>query len=174
MKKYKTKNATMNHQIQESNMLLILPDGSKYGLVDKECALKMAMDEEMDLVLLSDSSNGKPAVCKIFDYSKEQYRKQKKKKHHHKTGIMKEIQFSLNISDHDLEIKHKKVRNFLEKGQLVRYVMKLKGRQKRNIDYALSIFNEKLNTLEEDATWEKTQKGEGRISTTLTQKKQTQ
>jgi translation initiation factor IF-3 len=94
-------------------------------------ALNTANDEEKDVILINDSQN--PPIVKIEDYNKFLYEQEKIEKERKRNSIkttLKEIQLSVNISDHDLETKSKKGREFLKDGDKVKVVISLKGRQK--------------------------------------------
>jgi len=94
-------------------------------------AQKLANDEEKDLILINE--NQTPAIVKIEVYNKFLYeleKAEKEKKRNSNKSQLKEIQLSVNISDHDLETKSKKGREFLKDGDKVKVVISLKGRQK--------------------------------------------
>jgi translation initiation factor IF-3 len=94
-------------------------------------ALNTANDEEKDVILINESQN--PPIVKIEDYNKFLYEQEKIEKERKRNSIkttLKEIQLSVNISDHDLETKSKKGREFLKDGDKVKVVISLKGRQK--------------------------------------------
>ena len=95
-------------------------------------AQKMAHDEEKDLILINDTQN--PPIVRIEDYNKFLYEleKSEKEKRKNNKSQLKEIQLSVNISDHDLETKAKKGREFLKDGDKVKVVISLKGREKAN------------------------------------------
>ena len=87
--------------------------------------------EEKDLILINE--NQTPAIVKIEVYNKFLYeleKAEKEKKRNSNKSQLKEIQLSVNISDHDLETKSKKGREFLKDGDKVKVVISLKGRQK--------------------------------------------
>ena len=67
----------INNQIKEREVLLIKFDGDSGGIVSTVDALQMAQDEGMDLIEVSKSKNGKPAVCKISNYGKLKYKESK-------------------------------------------------------------------------------------------------
>ena len=76
--------------------------------------------------------NGKtdPPIIKLGDYSKYLYELKKQQKHKNKnTTVMKDIQLSTNISQHDLEIKAKHALEFIEEGHKVRVTLIMKGRE---------------------------------------------
>ncbi|HUS51723.1 MAG TPA: translation initiation factor IF-3, partial [Candidatus Paceibacterota bacterium] len=117
-----------NNQIKEEVILLITSTGEMHGEISIEDALTMAQEENLDLVEVSKSKNGKPPVCKLVDYGKLKYKESKKK--HTVKEKTKEVIFGLNIGEHDLNTKNKHVFKFLEKDCKIRYVLELRGRQR--------------------------------------------
>lgn len=96
-------------------------------------AQKIANSEEKDLILINENQN--PPIVRIEDYNKFLYameKAEKEKKKNSNKSVLKEVQLSVNISDHDLETKSKKGREFLKDGDKVKVVILLKGRQKAN------------------------------------------
>ena len=92
-------------------------------------ALKMAQDQQLDLVEISPGAN--PPVCKIIDYNKFLYNEKKKKKEmkaNSKTSEVKEIRFTPNTDDHDFEFKSKHAEKFLADGNKVKAHVQFKGR----------------------------------------------
>ncbi len=93
-------------------------------------ALDLAYDRGMDLVLMSGQAT--PPVCKIMDYGKycfERDKREKEAKKKQQTVELKEIQLSYRIDTHDFETKVKHARRFLGDGNKVRVVMKFRGRE---------------------------------------------
>lgn len=92
-------------------------------------ALKLALEREMDLIEVAAKTD--PPVCRIMDFGKFQYQKEKKSKNSkaHKVEI-KGIRLSFNIAPHDLEMKAAQAQKFLEKGDRVRAEIVLRGREK--------------------------------------------
>jgi len=101
-------------------------------VLSKYEAQVIANSEEKDLILINESQN--PPIVKIEEYNKFLYVLEKAEKEKKKAtkSVLKEIQLSVNISDHDLETKAKKGREFLKDGDKVKVVISLKGRQKAN------------------------------------------
>lgn len=92
-------------------------------------AWRKAEDEGLDLVLVS-SADATPPVVRIQDFKKLQYEKKKKQRQNkHKTEL-KEIQLKANISDHDLQTKVNNIERFLQRGDKVKIVVRLKGRER--------------------------------------------
>jgi translation initiation factor IF-3 len=98
-------------------------------LVPTAQALKMAEEQEMDLVEISPTAD--PPVCRILDYQKFLYQQKKKQKEiKAKTVkvVVKEIRFGPNTDDHDYNFKLKHAVNFLEEGAKVKAFVFFKGR----------------------------------------------
>lgn len=88
------------------------------------------LSEEMGLDLIEINSNTNPIIVKLEDYSKYLYELKKQlKQKNRKTSVLKEIQLSVNISEHDLLIKANKAKKFLLDGDKVKVVLKMKGRE---------------------------------------------
>jgi len=131
MKNYKEKKEgeyKLNGEIKEREVRLVdLPEGYENGVYKIDVALKMAEDLEGDLILVSEKIT--PAICKIMDYSKFRYEKKKKEKDlKRKNSVLKELKFSPDIAENDLNIKSKKAIEFLEEGNKVRVTVQFKGR----------------------------------------------
>ena len=141
----------MNDAIQDSTILLIGADGTKYGVVTRKEALDIAREKELDLILVSESNGKKPCVCKLQDYSKLKYLKSKKNKHNKSNYIVKEIRINYNIFEHDLQTKHKHVTKFLLKHYKVKYILQIKGRQRYKVkkEELLKRCNEFLDDFDE-------------------------
>ena len=93
-------------------------------------ALQMAYDKGLDLCLMS--AQGNPPVCKIMDYGKFRFDREKREKEAKKKQQvveLKEIQLSPRIETHDFETKLKHARRFLENGDKVKVCVKFKGRE---------------------------------------------
>lgn len=105
-------------------------DGEAIGIMSSAQALEMAYDQGYDLVLMS--AQAKPPVCKIMDYGKFRFERDKREKEAKKkqqTIELKEIQLSYRIETHDFETKVKHALRFLTDGNKVRVVMKFRGRE---------------------------------------------
>lgn len=93
-------------------------------------ALKLAQDQELDLVEIA--PNAKPPVAKIVDFNKFLYQQEKKKKEEKKkakASETKEIRLGPFMSEHDLQTVIKKAREFFTDGHKLRLVLKFRGRQ---------------------------------------------
>lgn len=102
-------------------------------VVSTYSAQRLADDLGLDLVEINSAPN--PSICQIIDYKKFLFEEKKRKKDHNKkqkekVKDLKEMQFKPNIDTNDLEVKTKKVRDFLEKGHKVKVTMRFSGREK--------------------------------------------
>lgn len=109
---------------------MIGADGEQIGILKLEQAVAKAEEVGLDLVLMS--PNAKPPVCKIIDYGKYKYEQSKKaneaKKKQHVIQI-KEVKVRASTDPHDLEVKLKHARKFLEQGNKVKLSLRFRGRE---------------------------------------------
>lgn len=120
-----------------ANMIRVVgsEDFIKEGIYSKREALNAAIDNGLDLVQMSEQDD--LAICRIMDYSKycfEQKKKERRNKNKSPKNEIKEIQLGANISDHDFDVKKKKVIEFIEKGSKVKLSVKFKGRMIQHKD----------------------------------------
>lgn len=118
----------INHHIRVPQVRLV-GDNVEVGVYSTQEAMKMAQDQELDLVEISPQAD--PPVCKIIDYNKFLYDKKKKEKEMKakaKTTEMKEIRFTPNTDDHDFDFKAKHAESFLKEGNKVKAYVQFKGR----------------------------------------------
>jgi translation initiation factor IF-3 len=143
-KQLKKKLHQINEDITASKVRLIDEEKNQVGIVPISKALEMARDKELDLVAISPDAD--PPVCRLLDYGKYLYSLQKKaheaQKMQRKIHI-KEIKFTPVIGEHDIEVKLKKIKQFLEEGNKVKITIWLKGRQKRKPEM-LNTMTEKI------------------------------
>jgi translation initiation factor IF-3 len=117
-----------NHMIRVPEVRLV-GENIEPGIYPTADALKMATDQQLDLVEISPGAN--PPVCKIIDYNKFLYDEKKKKKEmkaKSKTSEVKEVRFTPNTDDHDFEFKCKHAEKFLLDGNKVKAHVQFKGR----------------------------------------------
>ena len=109
----------------------LVSDGEPILLSSFE-AFKLAQSEGKDLILINESQN--PPIVRIEDYNKFIYdfeKSQKLKQKSQQKSELKEIQLSCDIAINDLQTKARKAREFIEDGDKVRCVCRMKGRQKQ-------------------------------------------
>ncbi|MBR4979213.1 MAG: translation initiation factor IF-3 [Clostridia bacterium] len=120
----------INEQIRAKEVRVIDGDGSQLGVMSVKDALKIAYAKDLDLVEISPNSD--PPVCRVMDYGKYRFERDKKEKEAKKKQQMidvKEIQLSCRIDTHDFETKLKHARRFLDAGNKVKVCVKFRGRE---------------------------------------------
>lgn len=116
----------------------------------------MAYERDLDLVLIS--PNAEPPVCRIMDYGKfkfDQAKRLKEQRKAQKTVDIKEVQLSMTIDTHDVEVKAKHARRFLEDGDKVKVSIRMRGRQQARPEIGVEIMNSFFEMVKELGTIEK-------------------
>lgn len=118
----------MNERIRISQIRVIGEDGKMLGIMSPQEALKIAKNVGLDLIEIVPTA--RPPVCKIIEYGKYKYEQSKKQSSSTtKKTKFKEIKFHPRIDEHDYQTKHKKICEFLEKGNQVRIAVEFRGRE---------------------------------------------
>ncbi|MCX7795966.1 MAG: translation initiation factor IF-3 [bacterium] len=133
----------VNNQIQAAQIRLIDAKGRHIGVVPLKEGLRLAREAGLDLVEVNPGAN--PPVCKILDYGKFQYEKNKKDKEakkKQKVIEVKEIRLRPEIGLHDLETKIRGAKEFLAEGNKVKFTIRLRGRQFLHTDRSISLANQ--------------------------------
>ena len=124
------KELMINEEIKAKEVRVVGVDGEAIGIMSSDDALNLAYDKGYDLVLMAPQAQ--PPVCRIMDYGKYRFERDKKEKEAKKKQQvieLKEIQLSCRIDTHDFETKARHAQKFLESGNKVRVVMRFKGRE---------------------------------------------
>ena len=153
----------INSDIRDSEVRVVGPDGSQLGIMSAREANELADKQGLDLVKISPHTN--PPVCKIMDYGKFLFDKAKKEKEHRKNQKvveLKEVQLSMTIEQHDIDIKAKNAIRFLQNGDKVKVSIRMSGRQQAYSDRGVETENKFAESLAEYAVIEKPAKVEGR------------
>lgn len=135
----------INHQIKAPELRVITDDGTNLGVISLSVALVEAQKRNLDLIEISPTAV--PPVAKIMDYGKYQYdekKKQKVAKAKVVTTGVKTIQVKIGTGEHDLELKAKKVSEWLGEGNRVKIDLYLVGRSKY-MDF--NFLKERLNRI---------------------------
>ena len=130
----------MNETIRASELRVIDPDGKQLGVLSRSEALAAAEQHGLDLVEISPDAN--PPVAKIVDWGKYNYQRTKqlqKNKRNAKNPEIKQMRFGLKISDHDMDVKLRKVTGFLEEGHKVKLVIIYRGRELAHKDLGFKL-----------------------------------
>ncbi len=159
----------LNGDIRAKEVRCLGDDGTQYGIISRNEALRQAEDLGLDLVLIA--PDGKPPVCKIMDYGKFKYQQEKKKKEakkKQKVIDIKEIKFSVKIAQNDIDYKIKHAREFLEAGKHVKFRVFLRGREMANPQAGVEVLERVWPLVEDIADRDKAPSLEGRYVNMMT------
>ncbi|MFI5267042.1 MAG: translation initiation factor IF-3 [Chloroflexota bacterium] len=120
----------MNDKIRAREVSVIDQTGASLGVLSLRDALDAAAARGVDLVEVNPTAN--PPVCKLLDYGRfqfEQSKRQREASKAQKNFVLKEIRFRPNVGEHDVETKMKNIREFLNAGDKVKVVVRLRGRE---------------------------------------------
>lgn len=126
--------------IQAPQLRVVDEDGAQLGVMTRQEAMRLAQDQELDLVEISPNAN--PPVAKIVDWGKFNYQRTKQQQKNRKLAKavdLKQMRFGLKISDHDLDVKLKKVTGFLDNGHKVKIVIFYRGREMAHKDIGFKL-----------------------------------
>ena len=158
------KEMLVNEQIDAKEIRVIGADGEQLGIMSTDQALRMAYNDGLDLVMMT--GNSTPPVCKIMNFGKFRFEREKKEKEAKKKQQvveLKEIQLSCRIENHDFETKLKHAHKFLSGGNKVRVVLRFKGREMAHQDLGVEIMEKFRVACEELGTVDKKPALDGRI-----------
>ncbi len=137
---------------------LIDEQNEQLGILETHEALDRAREAGLDLVEVAPTSD--PPVCRIMDYGKWLYEQKRKtrealKKHQRHSATLKEIRLRPETDKHDLEMKLKHGREFLEKGHKLQFTMFFRGRQMLHRDRGYAVLEEITESLQDLAKIER-------------------
>jgi len=162
----------INEQIRANELRVIGESGEQLGILSRQDALKAAEEAGLDLVEIS--PNADPPVAKIVDWGKYQYQKMKeaqKSRRNNKQSELKQMRFGLKIGQGDLEIKLRKVREFLAEGHKVRIQIFFRGRENAHREIGYDMMKKIGTMLEEEAVFEHQPQMAGRNLSVVIRKK---
>ena len=120
----------VNRRIRVPRVLVIDEEGNKLGEFLTKDAVQLATDRGLDLIEVS--PNSRPPVCKIGDYGQLKYDRKKKAAAARKNQVrvqLKEVKVRPKTDDHDMGVKVKHARRFLEEGNKVKVTVRFRGRE---------------------------------------------
>ncbi|NLL16074.1 MAG: translation initiation factor IF-3 [Clostridiales bacterium] len=153
----------INEEIRDKEVRLVSETGEQLGIVPIAEALKIAANQNLDLVKIAPQAN--PPVCKVMDYGKyrfEQSKREKEAKKHQHAIEIKEVQLSLNIDKHDLETKVGHAVRFLNAGNKVKVAIRFRGREMAHPERGIEIMEQFASMCGEICTIEKKPNIDGR------------
>lgn len=159
-----TKETPINEEIKAKEIRVVGDDGEQLGIMSSDAALKIAYDKGLDLVMMA--AQAEPPVCRIMDYGKYRFEKEKREKEARKkqqTVELKEVQLSCRIDKHDFETKVNHALRFLGAGNKVRVVVKFRGREMSHMEIGRDILDRFAESVSELGTVDKKPSTEGRF-----------
>ncbi len=137
-----------NLGITVPEVMVLDNDGTNLGVMAPADALKLAKEQELDLVLINPKST--PPVAKIIDFGQFKYQQEKEERlkvaHAHVTEV-KTVRLSLRISPHDMEIRQNQTIQFLNDGDKVKAEIILKGREMQQKPMATAVVEKFINNV---------------------------
>jgi len=142
----------INEEITADEVRLIDKNNQQLGIVSIQQALRFAEESDLDLVEVSPSAD--PPVCRILDFSKYYYQKERKsreaKKKQH-VVLLKEVKFGPNTDEHDYTFKKNNAIRFLKQHNKVKFTVKFRGRQIAHKELGYNVLERLSKDLEEIA-----------------------
>jgi len=142
----------VNEQIRISPVRLIDADGEQVGVVSLDTARDRAEEAGLDLVEVAPTA--RPPVVKLMDWGKHRYELQKKareaRKNQHTVDV-KEVQLRPRTDDHDFDTKLRRARRFLSEGNVVRVVLRFRGRELRRPEVGVAMLDKMLDATQDVA-----------------------
>jgi len=152
-----------NGQIRFPNIRVIDSEGNPLGIITPKEAMAIALEKNLDLVLVSETA--KPPVCKIMDYGKYKYERDKKlkeaKKKQHNADV-KEVKMRYKIEEHDYQVRVKNAQRFLKSGDKVKATVSFRGREIQHSNLAIDLLKRMAADLEDVGEVQQRPKREGR------------
>ena len=153
----------INGEIRDKEVRVISATGEQLGIMSAAEALRIADEENLDLVKIS--PNAQPPVCKIMNYGKfkfEQAKKEKENRKNQKVVELKEIYLSMTIDIGDMNVKAKKTLEILGDGNKVKVSIKMRGRQMAHASMGVDVMKRFFEMLDGKAVMDKAPTTEGR------------
>lgn len=153
----------VNGQIRARSIRVVDDEGGQVGILDLPKAIEMARERGLDLVEVS--PNATPPVCRIMDFGKFKYEQKKKSQEARKKQVVttiKEIKVRPQTDKHDLEVKVRAVRRFLEDGDKVKFNVFFRGREYAHPELGEKVLRTILEAVKDQAKLEVPPQMDGR------------
>ncbi|MBQ9348754.1 MAG: translation initiation factor IF-3 [Oscillibacter sp.] len=154
----------LNEDIRDREVRLIGSDGEQMGIMSSAEALRIADEQNLDLVKISPQA--KPPVCKLMNYGKfrfEQSKREKEARKNQHVVEIKEIRMSPGIDVGDFNTKLRNAQKFIADGNRVKVSVRFRGREMAHTDIGRDLLNRFAQQCAETANLEKSARLEGRM-----------
>jgi translation initiation factor IF-3 len=153
----------INQEITAPEVRLIGSDGNAIGVVKLNEALRLAEEEDTDLVEIA--PNAEPPVVRIMDFGKFKYQEAKRlheAKLKQKVIQVKEVKFRPGTDDGDYGVKLRNLIRFLEDGDKTKITLRFRGREMAHQEIGAKMLDRLKVDLEPYGQVEQFPKMEGR------------
>ncbi len=164
----------INEEIKANEVRVIGADGAQLGIMKLSEAIRLSNEAELDLVEIAPDSV--PPVCKIMDYGKFRFEKEKREKEQRKKRQvieLKEIQLKCRIDTHDFNTKLNHTLKFLAQGNKVKVIVRFYGREMAHTEIGAQLLDRFAEGCGENAVIEKKPLLDGRNMTMILAPKKT-
>ncbi len=164
--KISTNDLMINEEIRDREVRVIDQNGEQLGIMSTAAALDLAEERQLDLVKIAPQA--KPPVCKIMDYGKyrfEQSKREREMRKNQKVIVIKEVQLSATIEEHDIDVKFRAAEKFLKDGNKVKVSIRFRGRQIAHSEIGLEVMKDFAERCKDVAVMERKPIMEGRNMT---------
>ncbi len=151
----------VNERIREPEVRVIDETGENLGVMKTDAALALAREKGLDLVEVA--ANANPKVCRIVNYGKFHYQMEKKERKQRHQSQLKEMKFTIKIGEHDFQTKMRRVRQFLEKGDMVRIGVFFRGREVVHASRGRELLQRVAKQVEDIARVDEQPRARGRV-----------
>jgi translation initiation factor IF-3 len=161
--KHIARRINVNRRIRAKEVRLINADGSQVGVVPLRQALETAETSGLDLVEVAPHVS--PPVCRIMDYGRYKYQQNKKlqeAKRRQSGYQVKEIKVRPNTGEHDLQVKLRHIRRFLNNRDKVKVSIIFRGRQLAYTEQGFDVLKRIAEETSDVAVVEQGTRREGR------------
>ncbi len=151
----RTDDVRVNERIRASMVRLISSQGKQLGILPLREALRIAVEEGLDLVEVAPQAD--PPVCRIMDYGKFKYQASKKLQEARKKSKafqVKEVKLRPHTDDHDLGFKIRNIKRFLDNKNRVKVTVFFRGREMAFMEAGVALLQRVAEAVEDLATVE--------------------
>lgn len=130
----------INSEIRARDVRVIDAEGKQLGIMRIGDALDIATERQLDLVEVAPNAN--PPVCRLMDYGKYQFEKQKREREARraqKVIEIKEVRLRPKTDEHDIQVVLTKIRKFVKEGAKVRVRIRFRGREIQHPEVAMEL-----------------------------------
>ncbi|MCS6827833.1 MAG: translation initiation factor IF-3 [Caldilinea sp.] len=136
----------INSEIRAPRVRVIDSTGKQLGIMPTREALALATEQELDLVEVA--PNADPPVCRLMDYGKYLYEKQKRERESRKAQKqieVKELRLRPKTDEHDINVVISRIRKFAKEGAKIRVRIRFRGREMQHPEVARSLLERVAN-----------------------------